>query len=290
MTGQALGFVGLGRMGAPMAGRLVAAGHRLVAFDVAGTVERLPEGSLAAASVAGVARQADVVFLSLPDGAASKAVCRAVAATAERRARTVVDLSTIGIPAARECAALLEAGGIAYVDAPVSGGIAGARSGSLTIMAGAPAPLFEAVLPILTVLARNAVRVGDEPGQGQAMKLANNFLSATALAAASEAVVFGARFGLDMARMIEVINVSTGRSAATEDKFPRSIVPRTYDFGFAGSLMTKDVTLYLESAAQTGVLRAVGEVVARLWQEYDEACPGTDFTYIHKYVEEMTGE
>lgn len=289
MSDEVLGFVGLGRMGGPMATRLVAAGHRLVAFDSAGTAERLPAGAIAAASAAEVARQADVVFFSLPDGAASRAVCAAVAATADRRTRTVVDLSTIGIAAARECAALLAAASVTYVDAPVSGGVAGARAGSLTIMVGAAAPVYEALGPLFAVLGKNVARVGEAPGQGQAMKLVNNFLSATAVAATSEAVILGARLGLDPAQMIAIINVSTGRSSASLEKFPRSILPRTYDYGFAGALMTKDVTLYLESAAAAGMPRDLAAAVARLWQAYDEACPGTDFTYIHKYLEDLAG-
>jgi 3-hydroxyisobutyrate dehydrogenase-like beta-hydroxyacid dehydrogenase len=140
---------------------------------------------------------------------------------------------------------------------------------------------------MLAVLAKNALRVGDAPGQGQAMKLINNFLGAAALAATSEAVVFGVQAGLDLKTMIEVINVSTGRSVASADKFPRSIVPRTYDFGFAGALMAKDMRLYLESVAAAGVPHEIASGIADLWQRYSEACPGTDFTYIHKYLEDM---
>lgn len=286
MSSQTLGFVGLGRMGGPMAGRLVAAGYGLVGFDIAGTHSRLPDGASAAESVSDLASQAETVFLSVPDGAVSKAVCGEITGTKERKIRTVIDLSTIGITAARECAGLLDAAGMQYVDAPVSGGIAGAKSGSLAMMVGASASLFAEMEPVLSVLARNCIRVGDDAGQGQAMKLLNNYASAAALAATCEATVFGASLGLDLAKMVEVLNVSSGRSAASEDKFPRSIVPHSYDFGFAGALMTKDVTLYLEGATAAGVPHELADAITAAWQRFNAAHPDADFTYIHKYFED----
>jgi 3-hydroxyisobutyrate dehydrogenase-like beta-hydroxyacid dehydrogenase len=286
VAGLVLGFVGLGRMGRPMSARLAAAGHRVVGFDAAGSPERAPAGVAPVDSLAELGREAGVVLLSLPDGAASRAVCAAIAA-ARGPVDTVIDLSTIGIEAARACAAELAGAGIGYVDAPVSGGVAGAAAGTLSIMVGAPAERFEAVRPLLEGLGGHVFRLGDAPGAGQAMKLLNNYCSAAALAATCEAAVFAERLGLDLARVIEVINVSTGRSSASLDKFPRSIVPRTYDYGFAGALMTKDVTLYLESAEAAGVPRALAEAVAALWQRFNAAHPDADFTYLHRYLEDL---
>ena len=286
MSSQTLGFVGLGRMGGPMAGRLVAAGHSLIGFDAAGTRERLPEGASAAESAKELAEQADTIFLSLPNGAISKDVCGQIAADETRRTGTIVDLSTIGIAAARQCAELLDGAGVAYVDAPVSGGVAGARSGSLAMMVGAPAPLFETLEPLLSVLAKNRFRIGDAPGQGQAMKLLNNYISAAALAATCEAVVFGERLGLDAATIAEVLNVSSGRSSASQDKLPRSIVPRSYDFGFAGAMMAKDVTLYLENADAADVPHELAAAVTAVWQRFNAAHPDADFTYLHRYFEQ----
>jgi 3-hydroxyisobutyrate dehydrogenase-like beta-hydroxyacid dehydrogenase len=273
-------------MGSPMAGRLVAAGHDVLGYDVAGTRERLPSGASAAESIGDLAARAGILFLSVPDGAASTAICRRIAASSERRTRTIVDLSTIGIAAARACAGLLDAAGVAYVDAPVSGGVAGARSGALAMMVGAPEPLFGELQPLLAVLAKNCFRVGNAPGQGQAMKLLNNYTSAAALAATCEATVFGARMGLDLETMVAVLNVSSGRSAASEDKFPRSVIPGSYDFGFAGALMTKDVTLYLENATTAETPHALADAVTALWQRFNAAHPEADFTYIHKYFED----
>ena len=286
MRAENLGFIGLGNMGGPMAGRLVEAGHRLVGYDVAGTEERLPLGATAAQSPEEVARGADIVFLSLPDGAASRAVCGQVACAPGRRAHTVVDLSTVGIRAARDCATLLREADMTYVDAPVSGGVAGARSGSLAMMVGAPREVFEALDPLLRVIARNRFRMGDAPGLGQAMKLLNNLVSATSVAVTSEAVVFGAHAGLDLAQMVDVLNASSGRTTASTDKFPMSVIPRTYDFGFAGALAAKDLALYLESAEAAGVPHSLAACVAGLWQRFNAAHPKADFTYIHRYFEE----
>jgi len=122
------------------------------------------------------------------------------------------------------------------------------------------------------------------------MKLLNNFLSATSFAATSEAVIFGAKMGLDLAQIIEVVNVSSGRSTASADKFPRSVIPRSYDFGFAGALMTKDVLLYLANARAAGTPREIGTVLARLWQRFSESCPGRDFTYFYQYLEDQNKE
>jgi 3-hydroxyisobutyrate dehydrogenase-like beta-hydroxyacid dehydrogenase len=286
VTGEPLGVVGLGRMGGPMAGRLVAASFSVLGYDVAGTESRLPVGATAAASIGDLAARAGTILLSVPDGAASLAVCRQIVETAARRVQTVVDLSTIGIAAARACAALLGNVGVAYVDAPVSGGVAGARGGTLALMAGAPEALFAEIEPVLAVLAAKRFRVGDEPGQGQAMKLLNNYASAAALAATCEAAVFGVRLGLDLPTIVEVLNASSGRSAASEDKFPRAIVPGSYDFGFAGALMTKDVSLYLENATAAGAPHELAATVAAIWRRFNDAHPDLDFTALHKHLAE----
>jgi 3-hydroxyisobutyrate dehydrogenase-like beta-hydroxyacid dehydrogenase len=285
-SSDVLGFVGLGHMGGPMSTRLVAAGHVLVGFDLAGTRERLPPGAEPAEDVTSLAGLADTVLLSLPDGHASAAVCQQIVAADARRTRLVIDLSTIGMPAARECARILAAAGIDYVDAPVSGGVTGARAGTLAVMVGAPAALFERVKPLLSVLGHNVFHLGDQPGQGQAMKLLNNYVAATSLAATSEAVVFGARVGLDLAQMLDVLNASSGRSGTSEGLMPRCVLPRTYDFGFAAALMAKDVRLYLESATSAGAPHQVADASVALWQQFNAASePGADFTTIHRYLE-----
>lgn len=285
MSPETLGFIGLGSIGAPMAGRFVDAGHKVVGFDSAGTQERLPSGAIAANSVEQVVAQVDTLFMSLPNGEASKAVCSQIVRSDERQARIVVDLSTIGLAAARECARLFKPAEIVYVDAPVSGGVPGARAGSLAVMVGAERPVFEKISPLLSVIAKNYFHMGDKPGDGQTMKLLNNFLSATALAATSEAVLAGSRLGLNIEQMINVINASSGRNTASTDKFPQSVIPQTYDYGFAASLMSKDVDLYLEIAETTNTPHNIGTVLGQTWRDFAARFPDADFTYAYKYLE-----
>ncbi|MHA1570796.1 MAG: NAD(P)-dependent oxidoreductase, partial [Alphaproteobacteria bacterium] len=274
------GFVGLGAMGAPMVANLVAAGHEVVVFDKAGTVARAPAGTRPAATLADVVQTAHCVFLSLPDAAASAAVADDICAVVDRAVAHVIDLSTVGITAARTISATYAGAAITYIDAPVSGGQAGARAGTLSIIWGGPGDVLEHHRPALNALSKNVFHVGDEPGQGQAMKLLNNFLSATAMAATSEAMAFGLDHGLDMATMLDVLNASTGQNQATADKFPKRIVTGTYDAGFRTELMAKDLSLYISSACASGAPRAIGQHVHDIWQATARALPDSDFTRI----------
>ncbi len=280
---EVVGVIGLGNMGSALAANLVEAGHAVAAHDARGP-DRAPAGVTAVADAAEVARRAAVVVFSLPDGSASEAVARAIVATADRRATYVVDTSTIGVPAARTIGALLADRGIAYVDAPVSGGVAGARARTLAVMYAGADHACARVEPVLAGLSDRRHRVGDRPGLGQAMKLANNFLSATALVATSEAVAFGLAEGLDLATMLEVLNGSSGRSAATSDKFPDHVVTGRYASGFANTLMAKDVRLYLDAVRARHGPDAVGAVTTAVWERFAAADPGVDFTRIHPFV------
>jgi 3-hydroxyisobutyrate dehydrogenase-like beta-hydroxyacid dehydrogenase len=284
VTRTALGFVGLGNMGQPIASRIVTAGYELVCFDAAGTAERLPAAAQSVGSVMELAQQADTVLLSLPDGPATLAVADVIASASERRTATVIDLSTIGPTAAAEAAARLADAGVAYADGPVSGGVAGARAGTLAVMFAGDSQVLEAQRHVLRTFAANVFDVGTQPGQGQAMKLLNNFLSATALVATSEAMALGRAHGLDMTMMLDVLNSSTGRNSATVDKFPHRIVTGTYDAGFLTSLMAKDLQLYLEMAERAGPAGTVSLSVSDVWQRADAALPGSDFTRIWEFV------
>ena len=183
-----------------------------------------------------MAARADTVLLSLPDGSVVLDVVDAIAAAADRRTTTVVDLSTTGPAAAVEAAARLAAVGVTYVDGPVSGGVAGARRGTLALMYAGPAAVLEDHRAVLEAFAGHVVAVGTDAGQGQSMKLLNNFLSATALAATSEALTFGLAHGLSLPVMLDVLNASTGRNSATADKFPNRVLTGTYDAGFSTAL------------------------------------------------------
>jgi 3-hydroxyisobutyrate dehydrogenase-like beta-hydroxyacid dehydrogenase len=284
VTVEVVGFVGLGNMGSVLASNLVQAGHTVVAHDALGP-RRAPDGATHVPDVAEVARQADVVVLSLPDGDVCEQVAGEILAVPHRRARCVVDTSTIGVGSAQAIAALLASQGIGYVDAPVSGGIAGARARTLTLMYAGADDDCARVEPVLAGLSDRRHRVGDRPGLGQAMKLANNFLSATALVATSEAIAFGRAVGLDMGTMLEVLNTASGRSAATADKFPNHVLTGRYAAGFTNSLMTKDLGLYLQAVGERGAPSSIGTVTASEWNRFASTEPGADFTRIFPFVE-----
>ncbi len=281
-----VGFIGLGKMGGPMAANVAAATPGLVCFDVAGTETRMPSGAVAATSISDLARRCVTVLVSVPDGAATLAVARQMVATDNSVVETVVDLSTIGPKAATESSRLLDQAGITYCDGPVSGGAAGARAATISLMFAGPSEVLDAQRALLESFTGNVFHVGDSAGQGQAMKLANNFLSATALAATSEALAFGVAHGLDMATMIDVLNVSTGRNSATTDKFPNRILTGSYDAGFSTAHMTKDVALFVDGTGEVNTANAVAAAVADTWRGCDVGLPGSDFTEIWRYVYE----
>lgn len=289
MAGAAdtIGVIGLGQMGGRMARRLAAAGRALAVHDAAGTAERAPDGAAACESAAEVAARAELVLLSLPDGAASRAVAAEIAATPDRAARRVADHSTIGPAAAAEAAQTLAAAGIAYLDAPVSGGTRGAAEGTLAVMAAGGAALFADLAPILRILAAKLFHVGAEPGQGQAVKLLNNMLSAAAMTATSEAAAFAEARGLDLAATMAAVNASTGRNTATSDKFPNRIVTGTFDAGFTIDLLAKDVDLFLDAAAEAGSGAPVGGAVGARLREMRRAMPGADFTRLYTFHKEQ---
>lgn len=284
MNSGPIGFIGLGNMGGPMAANMAKAGHALLCFDVAGTQGRMPAGATAAGSPAAVAEGARIALLSLPDGKISDTVARQMIAAKARKLEILIDTSTTGITDAENLHRLCKDAGITYVDAPVSGGVGGAKAGTLAIMVAAEPTLYAEIEPLLKPMARQVFHVGMRPGQGMAMKLLNNFLSATAMAATSEAIAFGEGRGLDMKTMLDIINISTGQNTATADKFPKRVLPKTYAHGFATKLMAKDMRLYLEAVRTSGAPSKVGTVVTELWDRLDRAWPVSDFTEIYPYV------
>ena len=279
-----LGFIGLGNMGGPMAHNLAAAGHEVVFFDAAGTQALAPPGAACAESAADLAQRASIVFLCLPDGPTVLKVAQEIADCPARAARIVVDSTTAGIADARAAHDLLAEAGIRYADAPVSGGTKGSKAGTLAMMVAAPDDLYAEIEPYLRPMAANARQVGTQPGQGMALKLLNNFLSATAMAATSEAVAFGVSQGLDMMTILETVNLSTGRNTATEDKFPNRIANGAFDAGFATKLMAKDLRLYEESVTAAGSPRRLAGQLREIWDGVEAARPDSDFTEIYRHV------
>ena len=283
-----VGFVGLGNMGQALAENLVACGHDVVAHDVAGA-HRCPAGAVFAASPEELARRAEIVVLSLPDGAVSRDVVGDLVDAPGSTVTHVVDTSTVGVESARSIDRFLRGHGVAYVDTPVSGGVGGARARTLAVMYAGSDAACAVVEPVLAGLSDRRQRVGEQPGMAQALKLLNNFLSATALAATSEAIAFGRSMGLDLPTMLEVLNASSGRSGATMDKFPQHVVTETYSSGFANSLMAKDLGLYVDAVISCGSPTVVAPVTLEIWRRFVDAEPNVDFTRIHPFIEGSNG-
>ena len=287
-----IGFIGLGRMGFHMARRLVEARHTLIVHDSnSEAVKRLTAlGAEAASSPRDVADRAETVMASLPSLDASLNVASGKHGVIEgKRVKRFIDLSTIGSHMAVRIHDLLAERNIAQLDSPVSGGVGGAEKGALAVMVSGPRADFDLLKPALDVIGK-VFYIGEKPGSAQTMKLVNNLLSATAVAATSEAVVIGVKAGLDAGVMIDVINAGSGMNTASRDKFPRAILPRTFDFGFATGLMVKDVRLCLEESKAMGLSMEVAEAVGRLWEVViKEMGPESDFTSAIQPIEKSAG-
>ena len=287
-----IGFIGLGHMGFPMARRLIDAGHGVIAFDTrTEALDRLVAlGARPASSPKGVADVAETIMASLPSPRAAVEVATGAAGVVEgSRVRRYVDLSTIGSSTAVQIHDVLAGRNIVAIDSPVSGGVGGAEDGTLAMMVSAPRAEFDTLQPVLETLGR-PMHVGEQPGSAQTMKLVNNILAATVLVATSEVVVMGAKSGLDSSVMIDALNAGSGSTSASRDKFPRAILPRTFDYGFATGLMVKDVRLYLDEARTLGVPVEIAEAVARLWEAtLNDEGADSDFTSAIKPIERAAG-
>lgn len=275
-----------------MARRLIQADHDVVAFDTRGTaLERLVAlGARPASSPRDAADQAETIMASLPTPVASLEVATGAAGVIEgSRVQRYVDLSTVGSRTATQIHDRLAERDIVAIDSPVSGGVGGAEKGALAVMVSCPRNEFDVIRTALEAIGR-PYYIGEKPGAAQTMKLANNLVAANVLAATAEVVVMGVKAGLDPEVMIEVLNAGSGATSASRDKFPRAILPRTFDYGFATGLMVKDVRLYLEEAAALGVPTDVAGTVGRLWEAtaLDQG-PESDFTAVIKPLEEAAG-
>ena len=284
-----VGFLGLGRMGAPMAANLIGQVDRLLVQDLmpAAVASLVGKGAEAAGSAAALGERCEIVFMSLPTPAIVRSAAEEVVSAGTPR--IVCDLSTSGPKLAQELHEMLSTKGAASFDAPVSGGIRGAEQGTLAIMAGGPEALWPELEPLLSKIGR-PFYMGATPGAGQVTKLANNLLSLAAIATTAEAMTLGIKAGLDPARMIEVLNAGTGANSATRDKWPRAVLPRTFDFGFSAQLSLKDTRLALDEARVMGVPLPTGERLAELLDRtlatYGE---DADFTAMARIVEQDAG-
>ena len=287
-----IGFIGLGNMGGPMARRLIAAGHKLVVFDTRNdaVAPLVALGAQVASSPADVADRVETVMSSLPSLAISEKVALGEGGVIHgKKVKRYIDLSTTGSRAAAAIAAGLAKKNIVQIDSPVSGGVGGATKGTLAVMVSGPQADIDAVKDVLAVFGKVFV-IGEKPGSAQTMKLANNFLSATAMAATAESVAMGVKAGLDPAVMIDVINAGSGRTTASDGKFPQSILPRTFNYGFGTALMLKDVRLCNEEARSLDVPGPVMNAVLGQWEATADKFGGdTDFTMIVQLVEQNAG-
>jgi 3-hydroxyisobutyrate dehydrogenase-like beta-hydroxyacid dehydrogenase len=292
MSKQGLGFIGVGRMGARMARRLIDAGYELAVYDTSdAAVESLTDlGAKRWDSPAAVASVADIVFASVPTPPIVEEIALGPKGVIHgTRANIFVDASTTGATVARKVAEGLKAKGITAVDAPVSGGISGAEKGTLAVMVSCPEETFATIKPILEVLGK-LFFVGTQPGQGQTMKLLNNLLSATAMAITSEAVTMGVKAGLDPAQVVDVFNAGTARNSATQDKIKQHVISRTFSYGFGIGLLNKDIRLCMSEADAFGVPMIVGSAVRQLLS-IATASEGfdADMTAMAKTVEAWAG-
>jgi 3-hydroxyisobutyrate dehydrogenase-like beta-hydroxyacid dehydrogenase len=287
-----IGFIGLGQMGFHMARRLVEAGHRVMVFDVRPeAIDRLTAlGAQATASPRAMADEVETVMASLPTPDIVLAVATGPGGVIEgKRVRRFVDLSTTGAVMAKRIFTALKAKNIVQIDCPVSGGVTGAAKGTLALMVSGPRAEVAAIEPVLPAIGK-IFFIGERPGAGQTMKLCNNFLSAAAMTATSEAMVMGVKAGLDPRIMLDVINAGTGRNTATEDKFGRIVLPRTFNLGFTVGLMTKDLKLCLAEGEALGVPMEVAEAVTRMLQiACDENGPDKDLSTVVQPVERRAG-
>ena len=284
MSEERIGFIGLGNMGKPMAGHIAAAGHAMIVHDVAGTAERAPEVATIAQSNEEVARHASVIVLSLPSVAANQEVVREIA-EAGRAGSLVVDACTIGVPAAQTNAEHLQAAGIGYVDAPVSGMAIRAREGTLTTMCSGSAEAVERVRPVIESYSRKLFHVGAEAGQGQRMKLVNNAICIAQYVLTAEALVYGEAGGLDIPSMLEVINESSGMNFATSFVFPKYVATGRYDdSGSEVQVPCKDIGLFIDGSREEGTPNEATKAAYDTFKAFTDEDPKRDQMWIYPYV------
>lgn len=289
-----IGFIGLGRMGAPMARRLLAAGYAVTASDIRpeAVADAARDGAAAADGPADAARRSDVVITILPDGPAVERLVYGDGGLAEalRAGQRLIEMTSSSPRVTRRVAADLGRGGVAVLDAPVSGGVRGAVDGTLCIMVGGPAALLEACRPMLECVGNQIVHVGDAPGDGDTAKTINNLLSATTVWSAAEAVALGVKAGLAPERLLEAVNHSTGRSYTTEVKYPRYVLPRQFTAGFTVAQYLKDLDICMDVADDLHAPMLLGSVVRQAWRiAVREGMGDADHTALVHLLERWVG-
>jgi 2-hydroxy-3-oxopropionate reductase len=287
------GFLGVGNMGLPMAGKILDAGHELVVYDVREDAMRplLERQARRAASPKEIADTCETVFVSLPTLKALRSVVLAPGGLIDGKAmKLLVNTCTVGIPMIREMEAALQPRGIGLVDCPISGGPAGARAGTLSIMASGAPELIDRIRPLVSEWGKTFVVAGDEPGAAQVLKLTNNILFAVNLVLTGEAMVMGTKGGVRPEVLLEAINAGSGRNAALSMVIPNAVLPRTFDFGCPLHILMKDVDLAVELGEELGVPMWVCQA-ARLVYKHAmfEGRADTDISRMVELVEKGAG-
>lgn len=291
-----IGFIGLGNMGGPMAANLVKAGHRVIGFDIA--PERIAAhraaGGMAAASAAEAAAAAEFIVTMLPAGPEVREVYLGNGGILGRapKAALLIDCSTIDVETARLVAERAEAAGFDMLDAPVSGGTAGAAAGTLTIMVGGAADAFARGRELLTAMGRTIVHTGPA-GNGQAAKICNNMLLGVSMIGVCEAFTLAKKLGLDPQTLFEVSSKSSGQCWALTSycpvpgPVPSSPANRGYEPGFTGAMMLKDLRLAQQAAAAAATPTPLGAAAANLYQLHvDRGGGALDFSAIFRFIGE----
>jgi 3-hydroxyisobutyrate dehydrogenase len=291
-----IGFVGIGNMGTPMAGHLVKAGWRVRVYDVDEEKARSfvgVHGGTACGSLAEVGRNSDAVITMLPDGGIVRRVVVGDGASGGdclmrglARGAIIIDMSSSAPVGTRELGAELAGHGMSLLDAPVSGGVRGAVAATLAIMVGGDPGLAERCAPLLSAMGRRFY--AGTLGSGHAVKVLNNYVSAAGLAAAGEALIIGARFGIEPKAMLDIVNASTGRNNSTENKFAQFIFNKKFNSGFSLGLMAKDLSLAMGVAKAVKVDAELGQACLQLWQEAERELGGrADHTEVVRHIGEL---
>jgi 3-hydroxyisobutyrate dehydrogenase len=284
-----IGFIGLGNMGAPMAANLARAGHDVAGFDVAGVT--VPGVTTAASAVAATTAR-DVVVTMLPDGPILRSVYEEIV-PASSPGCCLIDCSTVDVGSARAGHAMAAAGDLLSVDAPVSGGTAGATAGTLTFMAGGSEQAFAMASPLFDIMGQKVVHCGDA-GAGQVAKICNNMILAVSMIGVGEGFNLARKLGLDPAKLFDVVSTSSGQCWAVNSYCPvpgvGPVSPADSDYkpGFAAELMMKDTRLSQEAADTAGAATPLGAHAAELYRKFAETeGKGKDFSGIIKMLETM---
>jgi 2-hydroxy-3-oxopropionate reductase len=287
------GFLGVGNMGLPMAGKLLDGGHRLTIYDIrqAAMAPLLDRQARRAGSPKDLADQCEIVFVSLPTLAAFRGVTFGDDGLIHGKAmKLLVNTCTVGVPFVQEIEQAMASRGVTVVDCPISGGPPGARAGTLSVMVSGDPAAVERLRPMISLWGRTLTVAGDKPGAAQVLKLTNNILAAVALAATAEAFVMGAKGGLDPEVMLAAINAGSGQNSATQSKFPAAVMTRSFDFGAEMHILMKDIDLAIAQGEALGVPMLVCQAARLLFKHaMHKGAANEDLTAIVKYVERDAG-